>query len=100
MLLLYGMDAENKEPKFNLEHLMKTYERALIRQALEEANYCKAVAARLLGIPRTRLVEKIRRIPDLKHLIRRPTYVQYRATSARLDKLNSKKPPITDGESE
>lgn len=89
------MDAE---PKYSLETLWSSYKKfeiEIIKQALSETNNDKAKAARLLGIPRTRLVEKIRRIPELKHLIKRPTYVQYRATAAahekrRLEKLDSK----------
>lgn len=89
------MDAEIKYSLDTLWNTYKKYEIELIKQALSETNNDKAKAARLLGIPRTRLVEKIRRIPELKHLIKRATYVQYRATAAaiekrRLEKLESK----------
>lgn len=102
------MDADSKEPKYSLDTLWNTYKKyelELIKQALSETNQDKAKAARLLGIPRTRLIEKMRRIPELKHLIKRATYCQYRATAAahekrRLENLQSQEPSISDRESE
>lgn len=93
------------EPKYSLETLWSTYKKyelELIKLALSETNQDKAKAARILGIPRTRLIEKLRRIPELKHLLKRPTYVQFRGSAAahekrRLEKLQAQEPSVSDG---
>ena len=94
------------EPKYSLDTLWNTFKKfelEIIKQALLETNQDKAKAARLLGIPRTRLIEKMRVIPELKHLIKRATYCQYRATAAahekrRLENLQTQEPAVTNRE--
>ena len=53
---------EGELPRINLYEAMRSVEMAAINKALTQANGNKARAASMLGINRTTLVEKIRRM--------------------------------------
>jgi len=61
-----GPDMELPQAGIDLRGVLASYEERLIRQALERSGGNKNRAAALLGLNRTTLVEKLKRIPSLR----------------------------------
>ena len=61
-----GPALELPQEGIDLRHVLASYEERLIKQALERSGGNKNRAASLLGLNRTTLVEKLKRIPSLR----------------------------------
>lgn len=61
-MMLYG----ELRPPLNLDATLKTIEEHLIQRVLQYTGDNKKMAAKILGVKRTTLIEKVRRLAELK----------------------------------